>query len=155
MNDARLQLEEEGAVTLGYNTDLYALLRAIDEAMPRDAVLAIEGTHIAAEVRQFLLEREPAQKPELVANTIWPTSEVFHLPLSGSNLEELRDLAENFAEPEVGDHLMVYRGGDVLLWAHDASDGFVRLAATVPREAVEALRSALGPTLRKSKWRRG
>ena len=152
MHHEPLQLREDESVTIGYCTDLYLLLRAIDETMPTDATLAIEGTDIAPMVQKFLLEREPAEKPKLAPNTLWPTPRVFHLPLGGTNLADLRALAEKLAEPEIGDHLVVYRDGEVLLWAHDAGDGYIRLSRTAPDGLVTALRLTLGGSLREREW---
>jgi hypothetical protein len=38
-----LRLPYEEAIVIGYVSDFYALLRAIDETMPPDAVLYLEG----------------------------------------------------------------------------------------------------------------
>jgi hypothetical protein len=44
VNDrAPLILKDADALEIGYVTDLYRLLRAIDEAMPKDAVLYLEA----------------------------------------------------------------------------------------------------------------
>ena len=151
MNDeAPLILREADALKIGYVTDLYKLLRAIDEAMPKDAVLYLEATDIAPDVASFL-ESHPAQaRREIRANTLWPKPRVFHLPLTGDNLAEFRDLAEKHAEPEVADHLVVYRGEAVLLWAHDAGDGYVDVARDLTEPIVEALRNALGDAIRNT-----
>jgi len=63
-------------------------------------------------------------------------------------LAEFRNLAENHAEPEVADHLVVYRGEEVLLWALDAGYGYVRVARDLSESIVEALRDALGDAIR-------
>ena len=73
---------------------------------------------------------------------------MFHLPLSGTNLGDLRELAERHAEPEVCDHLVVYREGEVLLWAHDAGSGDVMVSRKLPDEAVSGLEDSLGSALR-------
>lgn len=100
-----LRLPDDDAVDIGYVTDLYELLRAIDEVLPKDAILYLEGTSIVPGVSEFLRAREPAETPEVEPNTTWPRPRVFHLPLTGTNLAELRSLADNHAEPEVADHL--------------------------------------------------
>ncbi|HEX9198148.1 MAG TPA: hypothetical protein VF865_01205, partial [Acidobacteriaceae bacterium] len=80
--------------------------------------------------------------------TLWPKPKVFHIPLTGDNLADFRNLAENHAEPEVADHLVVYRGNDVLLWAHDAGYGYVYVARDLSKSIVEAVRDALGDAIR-------
>ena len=140
-----LDLRGEDALDLGRALDFHILLRAIDQAMPADATLALEGDAPAPVVRQFLLAHQAPDPRELVPNSDGTTL-VFHLPLR--DLGELRTLAEDCVSHEVASHLMVYRGSEVLLWAHDAGDGSLLVAASLPPDTVRALGEALGPTLR-------
>ncbi len=152
MNDrAPLILKDADALEIGYVTDLYRLLRAIDEAMPKDAVLYLEASAIAPDVASFLESRPAQDRREIKANTLWPKPKVFHIPLTGDNLAQLRNLAEKHAEPEVADHLVVYRGEDVLLWAHDAGYGYVNVASDLSESIVEVLRDALGDAIRNTR----
>jgi hypothetical protein len=146
-----LELDEAEARVVGYVTDLYELLRAIDDVMPKDAVLYVEGTSIAAEVVEFLDARQAADPQLVEPNTLWPRPRVFHLPLSGTNLGDLRALAEAHAEPEVASHLVVYRGPQVLLWAHDAGAGYVQLSHSLPEEMIEAFQNSLGNAVRRGR----
>jgi hypothetical protein len=152
MADAQqtLDLRAEAAIDLGYATDFHILLGAIDEVMPEDAVLYLEGETTAPAVAAFLREREPAEAPAMAANT-HARSAAFHLPLADRNLAALRLLAEDHPSPEIASHLAVYRGRDVLLWAHDAGGGPVLLARSLPDETVEHFRTALGGSLRPPK----
>ena len=148
MNDgAPLILDENDAVTIGYVTDFGRLLRAIDEAMPKNAVLYLEGRP-DPDVASFL-ESRPAQDPrQISANTLWPKPKVFHLPLAGDNLAELRKLAAQHAPPEVADHLVVYHNEAVYLWAHDAGYGYVDVARYLSESIIESLRNALGDAIK-------
>ena len=149
-NGAPLILEDADAREIGYVTDFYKLLRAIDETMPKDAVLYLEGTSIAPDVASFLESRPAPDQREITANTLWPKPKTFHIPLTGDNVAQLRNLAEKHAEPEVADHLVVYRGEVVLLWAHDAGDGYVRISRDLSESIVKALREALGDRIRNT-----
>lgn len=144
-----LRFLDDESVAVGYVTDLCALLRAIDETMPKGAVLCVEGTSIVPEVKDFLSSRQAPVSRKIAPNTLWPKPETFHLPLDSTNLAELRALAERHAEPEVADHLAVYSGDDLLLWAPDAGDGEVWLARALPQRTLERLRLALGGALRR------
>jgi hypothetical protein len=139
-----LELRED-ALDLGFALDFHILLRAIDEAMPKDATLYLEGGATAPAVEEFLEAHEAPGRREISPNV--PGDPVFHLPLADGNLAELRLLAENCASPEVALHLAVYRGDEILLWAHDAGDGPLYVAASLPDETIERLRTALGPTI--------
>lgn len=139
---------DENAFELGDVSDLYELLRAIDEVMPKHATLYVEGTSIAPEVARFLAARQSADPPEVERHTGWPKPQPFHLPLAGRNLAELRAIADRYAEPEICDHLVVYCGGTVLLYAHDAGDGYVLLSRELPPETHAQLRETLAGVLR-------
>ena len=138
----------ENAVRLGYVSDLHALLRAIDEVMPGDAVLCFEGTTVAPDVASFLGSREAPHPSPIAPNTLWPQPRFFHLPLTGTNLSDLRALSEHYAEPEIADHLVVYRDREVLMWAHDAGSDYVWISRQLPDGMVDAFREILGDALR-------
>jgi hypothetical protein len=147
---ALLELRDSDAIDLGTATDFHTLLRAIDEALPHDATLLLEGGSIAAPVAAFL-QAHAAPEPRAVASFGTPRTPAFHLPLD--DLRALRTIAENHLRFEVATHLAVY-GDAILLWAPRAGDGVVSLSLTLPDETIEAFRSALGPTLRRPSRRR-
>ena len=142
-----LELRRSDAIDLGYAIDFHILLRAIDETMPEDAILYLEGDATAPALAEFLREHEAIDRRELVANADGNVV-TFHLPLADGKLGELRALAEDYAAPEVAFHLAVYRGDEVLLWAHDAGDGSLVLARSLPDATVDRVRVALGDSLR-------
>jgi hypothetical protein len=146
--DEPLRLSEADSVIVGYVSDFYALLRAVEETMPKDSVLCLEGTTFASDVVAFL-EQRPAPAPARIdPNTLWPKPKFFHLSLTGTDLTDLRALADHHAEPEIANHLVVYRAGRVLLWAHDAGGGYVALASSLGEQTIERFREALGDALR-------
>lgn len=134
---------ESDSVLVAYVTDLYKLLRAIDESMPKDAILYLEGRSFAAQVKSFLASRPAAAQRDIARGTVYPVPETFHMSLEGRNLAELRALAEHYAEPEICDHLAVYRDDELLLTAHDAGDGEVYVARSLPGETVRQLQLEL------------
>lgn len=146
---------DEEAVQIGYVTDFYELLRAIDEVMPNDAVLYLEGRSIAPDVAAFLEARQVADRPPVEPNSLGrKPPRVFHLALAGTAVTELRALAERHAEPEIADHLVVYHDGRVLLWAHDAGAGYVLLSRSLPGETIERFREEIPVALRQGLWER-
>jgi hypothetical protein len=110
--------------------------------MPEDSVLYLEGTAIAPAVKEYLEAHEAPVRRQVARGTLWPSPETFHLPLAG--LKELRALAGGHAEPEICDHLAVYRGDQLLMTAHDAGFGEVYLARSLPEEAIRRFRIAVG-----------
>jgi hypothetical protein len=144
MTSDHLRFDDADSLRLGRVDDFYALLRAIDEALPRDATLYLEGTSIAPEVKDFLASRPAPDVHGVAPGTLYPKPEAYHLPLKDLNLAELRSIAERHAEPEVADHLAVYRGNELLLTAYDAGNDDVYVARSLPGETVEGLQRALG-----------
>jgi hypothetical protein len=142
-----LELRRSDAVDLGYAIDFHILLRAIDETMPEDAILYLEGDATAPALAEFLRAHESTDRRELVVNAEGKVV-TFHLPLADGILGEFRALAEDYAAPEVAYHVAVYRGDEVLLWAHDAGDGSLQLARSLPDATVDRMRLALGNSLR-------
>ena len=123
-----IEIPEGDRLKLGVVRDLYRLLYATGEAIPVGSTLYIEGTTIAPDVRELLSSRSVTPGVHPTRGTIYPTPARFHLPLVNSNLKDLRRLADQHAEPEVCDHLVVYGAdGAVLLDAYDAGDDEVHL----------------------------
>lgn len=151
MADTRpLALRTSDAIHLGAATDFHILLRAIDEALPEEAILVLEGASIAPAVADFL--RAHAAPTREIASFGTARAPAFHLPLA--DLRQLRTIAEDHLRSEVASHLAVYRGDEILLWAPQAGDGVVSLATTLPGDAIELFRRALGASLKRPARRR-
>jgi hypothetical protein len=139
------------SVRIGYVSDLYELLRAIDETMPKEATLYIEGKSIVREIKELLTFHQAISPHEIESGTTRSKPLAFHMPLAEANLAELRQLAEHHAEPEVCDTIVVYQAHEVLLWAHDAGYGYVEVARSLPEETAERFRATLGTALTERK----
>jgi hypothetical protein len=137
-----LALDEERALDLGRVRDLYALLAAV-EVLPEGSVLYVEGTR-APDIAAFLASHLSAERQLIRRGTVWPRPKIFHLPITPSNLQQFRELADRHAEPEICDHLVVYRGDQVYLAAYDAGFGHVYVSRDLPPETIENLRDRLG-----------
>jgi hypothetical protein len=142
-----LFLRRADAVDLGLAVDFHLLLRAIEQAMPPDATLALEGTEVAPAIARYLVANAAPEPRALEPHGDVP-GRVFHLPLAGDAVAGLRVLAEEHVASEVADHLTVYRDDEVLLWAHDAGGGRLHVARSLPAETVAAFRDALAWTLK-------
>jgi hypothetical protein len=146
------ELRGAEGIDLGYATEFHILLGAIDEAMPVDATLYLEGTQIAPPVARYLRERDLVLQREIATESTRGV-DAFRLPLADRALRGLRDIAENHLRFEVASHLAVYRGDETLLWAHDAGDGIVTLATSLADETIERFGAALGASLKRPKRR--
>jgi hypothetical protein len=145
-------LSFERHTRVGHVTDLASLLVAIEQTLPRPAVMFIEGTRIAPEVETLLESRSVRGTRDDLWGTSWPVPDGFHLPVSDENLRDLRDLVERHAAPEepypfsaICDHVVVYSGDVVLMGAYDVGSE-VWLSSDLPAETIELFRVAAGAT---------
>jgi len=99
-----------------------AFFRHIQTVLPDATTLFLEGTSVAGGVDAFL--RSAAEPGDYLPakQTLWPRPKQYRLPFLPPTLEALASLAERHAEPELLDHLFVYRGPEVLLEFPDAFD---------------------------------
>lgn len=140
-------MKPEALVDLGRVRRLDSLLEALEIGMPGDGIVYVEGAAFADDVRATLaaLPAVPeAQRRADQRGTLWPSPSSFHLPVSSGVLAVLRDLEKRHASPEVCAHLAVYRGQEILALAHDAGDGALLVARSLPNDAVEAMRQVVG-----------
>jgi hypothetical protein len=115
---------EDDAVQLGRVEHLDVFLEDLRDVAPEGSILVIEGKP-TQDVRDFLERVSIKPEVRIARNTIWPKQDFFHIPATRVNLDEILEFTLNHAEPEVCDHLVLYRDRQVLLWLHDASDGYV------------------------------
>jgi hypothetical protein len=115
--------------------------------MPERSVLCLETTAATPDVVAFLERHWLPDPPAVAANTLRPKPSVFHLPIAGSTMGRLLQLAEAHRTVEVADHLTVYRDARVLLLAHDAGYGRVLVSRALGDGAVARLRAALADPL--------
>lgn len=126
--------------------DLGGILEAIQEVLPDDAVLYLEGSRRAMtpELLELLEANPSADRREVNRGTVWPRSSKFHVPASAAIIQRIRDIEAYHAEPEICDHLVVYRDGKVLLTAYDTWDAEVWVSKAVSEADREAIRRILG-----------
>jgi hypothetical protein len=125
--------------SVGVVSSLPDLLAGIEHALPRPAVMFIEGTSIAGPPRELLDQRAIDPERDDLWGTIWPRSEGFDIPVTDENVRDLVDLAKRHPAEEVCDHVTVYRGDRVLLVAHDVGSE-VLLNRELPAGVAERFR---------------
>ena len=128
-------LEKAGRVS-----DLSLLLAGIDQALPRPAMLFVEGTSIAPDVKKLLDGRSVQPGRDDLWGTVWPRSDGFHIRVTDENMRDLLKLADHHATPEICDHLTVYCGERILLVAHDVGSDDVWLDGGLPPQAMARFR---------------
>ena len=79
---------------IGRVSSLESLLAAIGQALPRPAVMFIEGTSIADPAKESLAERSIEPERDDLWGTVWPRSEGFDMPVTDHNVRGPLELAK-------------------------------------------------------------
>lgn len=115
---------DDDAVELGRVEHFDVFLEDVREVAAEGSILVLEGKP-AADVREFLKGVQVQPDVRIARGTTWPKQEFLHVAATRENFDQLLELSLNHAEPEIGDHLVLYRNRQVLLWLHDIADGYV------------------------------
>jgi len=102
--------------------DFPALFHGFIEFLPENSILRFELGSPRGELKEFFLFNSIPEKIPIPKGTIWPKSQVFHVPATNDNLRILSELTEHYAEPEVAEHFHVYCDDYVLIDWYDAFD---------------------------------
>jgi len=146
--------EDDQAINLGDQRSLDALLGAIQETFSPEAILYVEGT-TAPDVEALLESSKIRPDVEIARGTVWPKSRAFHIPVTEENLVALLELARGHVAPEMCEHLVVYRDGQFLLWAHDAYGGYVHVSPSLHPEVIGRLRGVVAQSTPSGKQSEG
>ena len=114
------------------------------EALPEATTLYVEGGSIAPDVKDcYWTHREAgAYLPQV--QTVFPRSEKFRCRFSANLADALAALGEKHAEPELLDHLAVYRDSEELVVWHDAFANVLLVSRTVPESIASSFAADLG-----------
>jgi hypothetical protein len=130
--------------------DFSTLLRALEPWLAPESVLYFEGGYLDAELASFLAGASIPEQVHLALGTIWPRPRAFHVP-AGPAIVKLADLMEHHPNLELAVHFHVYRKGVVLLQWHDAFDGPMLLAGSMPEAEVKTLAETLRTSYRRGR----
>jgi len=124
--------------------DTTAFFRSLPHHFPDVTSLYIEGCSIAPNIEScYLRHAEPGPfLPEV--GTIHPPSKKLRCAFSKALCEELAKLSEHAAEPEFGDHLHLFRGGEEILCWYDAFAHDLWLSSHLPEQSAKAFASVFG-----------
>jgi len=87
-------------------------------AFAPNSILCLEGVS-ARDIEAYLLERPAAYENETKRGPFGLRPKIFYMPITDENLRGFAALTERYAEPEVCDHLRVYRDNRIVLSWHD------------------------------------
>ncbi len=116
---------------LSGRVDPEIVVRNLHRLLPEGSGLVVEGTSATRDIQDFLGSKQPPACPSVRLETqralvfdgqrpIWRKAKAFHLPVTEENLQQLADLMQHHALPEVFDHLKAYKDKRMLLAWYDA-----------------------------------
>lgn len=135
---------ERGYSVLEGNTDFPTFLRALPTLISRPAFLYLEGGSPDGELRDWLNRNQSDLTEQVALGTIWPRCEVFHIPLAPSTIEELAEISNRTANPELAIHVHVYEPGQMILEWHDAFDNPMHINARINEASVAEFARSIG-----------
>lgn len=129
---------EEGRI------DSTAFFKLLLKYFPHATTFFAEGTSIEQDVRECY--RSYAEEGAFLPGeqTAWPRSEKFRCEFTERLINELASLSERHAEPELLDHLFVYKDNEPLLEWHDAFDNVILISRSIHEEVVSGFAHELG-----------
>ncbi len=119
------------------NPDFALLFRNLPGLIEGGATLAISGSSLGHDVKDYLdkLKVTPSNSIRCEPHFFGP--EAYHIPITVKNLNGLADVSERHAEPEVADHMIVYRDTTVLLEWYDAGSNPIWITKDVAKERID------------------
>ncbi len=115
----------------------------------------IEGTSISKEAEKLYTKYKRPGKYLPAKGVIWPKSKTFTCDASIEFLNELAELSQNKAEPELFDHFFIYRGQNPILEWWDAFSDPMILSSAVSESDVYNFAGKLGLRIEKLKKPKG
>lgn len=123
--------------------DFSEFLRQLPRLLPSNSVLCLEGVDVP-EIEAYLRERPAIYENELDQGFLKTRPKIYYMPITEENLRGFAALSERYAEPEVCDHLRVYRDGKIILSWHDLPSDPFYVANEIDEAALRRFCCALG-----------
>lgn len=128
--------------------DSTEFFRALDSLVPEATTLVLEGSSVAKDVRAALRPHLEAEYTIVPAGKGWPDwRHALRLRYSRELLTLLAALSERHAEPELCDHLHIFRLAEPLLSWHDAFDDPILVSDSVPELRARLFAARFGAPL--------
>ncbi len=93
-------------------------IHVLPELLEQGSVLYLEGGEHPKQLKAFLEANKIDPHTKVQMGTVWPRPTTYHLPTDAAFLRELARITDKCANPEVCDHLSVYKDGVVLVQAY-------------------------------------
>lgn len=126
------------------NIDSAAFFPLLYKYFNEATTLFIEGTSISKDVAACYKKHSQEGKFFPSRQTIWPRSKQFKCKFTENLINELSQLANTHAEPELMDHLFLYNNENPVLEWHDAFGNVILVSKSISEKTVENFAHSLG-----------
>jgi hypothetical protein len=120
---------------------------ALITLMPDECTFCVETTSLAEEVREFFeASKIPyITKVQLGTGSAYPAApKVFHIAFSEQNMRQFEEFAENFAMPEICDHIHIYKYNEVLLEWFDVFSNPLYISKKISEDSIKSFCEKIG-----------
>ncbi|MGH6629130.1 MAG: hypothetical protein ACREB3_05320, partial [Burkholderiales bacterium] len=121
-----------------------SFFRALPDFVPDGSALYIENTSFTPDVEEYLKGLAIEDATEIARGTIWPKPRRYRIPIVQTIMAGLAQISARHAEPEVADHMVVYRASTVLLEWYDAGFDPIYLSREFEEAKVKTFCANLG-----------
>jgi len=135
----------ENCYSISGNVDSIKFFKGLNDYFQDATTLFVEGDSIAKEVMS--LYKKQIQEGDYLprAGTTFPKSTKLRCRYSSAFMNELALIAENHAEPELCDHLHIYKDNSPILEWMDAFSDEISISKIIPEEIVNKFSNAIRP----------
>jgi len=123
--------------------DIANVLVVLSKFINTECKLALAGGFHPSEVPDYLKPHSDSLPSFIHRGTTWPVQETFLLENAPKALCDLAHFAENFAPPEICDHLNIFCEDTVVLEWHDFGDSIFHCTDTIGNDVASQLAKAL------------
>ena len=131
------EIEEE-------NVDSARFFRTLPKYFPEATIFYAEGTTISDGVRKCYETHREEGKYLPPRQTFLPVLKKFRCKFSTSFMNQLAGLAQQHAERELLDHMLLYKGAEEVVFWHDAFANVLLVSRSVPENVVSQFAGELG-----------
>lgn len=114
--------------------------------------LYIEGTSIYKDAINCFQRHRDEGEFLPGRQTLFPHSNCFRCQFTEPLVKELSGLSLSLSEPELMDHLAIYKGGDAIIEWHDAFANAMLVSKSIPENIVASFSEELGLSYCEAKF---
>jgi len=133
------------------NVDSVQVIDLLIDTFPEATTVYIEGTSIESNVKDLFEEFVQSGSYLPKNQTIWPKAEHYRCVFSEEFLNKLSTLAQKHADPELLDHLFLYRNESPLMEWPDVFSYYIWISTEISENRAKGFADELGLSCKYTK----